>query len=330
VKVTECGNRPIDKPARDMDQESVVRTQLERMLVSDVFSSAERPKRLLRFLVESALRSGDAPVTEHLIAAHVFHRKSDFDPATDAVVRVEAGRLRHKLRDYYQSDGLKDSVLIELPPRTYAPVFHECPVEVSRPELPQFPPASPSRRRLAILLACAVLAGAALNAIGLGIGRPWIPAAHAKSPNTIGRGNANSGVSIVVLPFSDMSANHDQEYFCDGMVEELIEAFATVPGMRVVSHTSAFNFKKTTDDVRAIGEKLGAGLALEGSVAAYGASVHVATRLVDTADGYVVWSQSYDRELKDVFALRHEIASGIVNSLGARLAEVRGHRPLEE
>jgi adenylate cyclase len=300
------------------------------MLLSDVFSSAERPKRLLRFLVESALGPGETQVTEHSIAAQVFNRKSDFDPATDAVVRVETGRLRHKLRDYYQSDGLKDSVLIELPPRTYAPVFHERPAEVSRPRLPPSPPAAQSRRRLAILLACAVLAGAALNAIGLGIKLPWIPAAHAKSPNAIGPGNSKAGVSIVVLPFSDMSANHDQEYFCDGLVEELIEALATVPGMRVVSHTSAFNFKKSTDDVRAIGEKLHARLALEGSVAVDAERVHVATRLIDTADGYVLWSNSYNRQLKDIFALRHEIASGIVNSLGARLAEVRGQRPLEE
>ena len=127
-----------------------------------------------------------------------------------------------------------------------------------------------------------------------------------------------------------MSASHNEEHFCDALEEELIEALATVPGMRVVSHTSASHLKRTTEDVRAIGEKLDARLALEGSVAVDAERVHVATRLIDTADGYVVWSNSYNRELKDVFALRHEIACGIVNSLGARLTEVRKQRPLEE
>jgi serine/threonine-protein kinase len=130
--------------------------------------------------------------------------------------------------------------------------------------------------------------------------------------------------SIVVLPFVDMSPQGDQEYFCHGMTEEIINALTRVPGLRVISRTSAFAFQGKDLDVTEIGRRLRVGTALEGSVRKAGDRVRVTAQLVNAEDGYHLWSGRFDRELSDVFAIQDEIAGTIVNEL--RL-ELRGHPP---
>ncbi|MFQ6008752.1 MAG: protein kinase, partial [Candidatus Zixiibacteriota bacterium] len=110
--------------------------------------------------------------------------------------------------------------------------------------------------------------------------------------------------AIAVLPFANMSADPQQEYFCDGMAEEIINALVNVEGLRVAARTSAFAFKGKQEDIREIGRKLSVDKVLEGSVRKAGNRLRVTAQLIDVADGYHLWSERYDRELQDIFAIQ--------------------------
>ena len=121
-----------------------------------------------------------------------------------------------------------------------------------------------------------------------------------------------------------MSADPENEYFSDGMTDELITALGRVEGLRVVSRGSVFTFKGKDVDVREVGQRLKVGAVLEGSVRRAGDRVRVSAQLVSSADGYQLWSDSYDRKLADVFALQEELTQAIVGSLPLGAAAVRG------
>ena len=125
--------------------------------------------------------------------------------------------------------------------------------------------------------------------------------------------------SVAILPFTDMSASHDQEYFCDGIAEEIINALCCVRGLQVVSRTSSFQFKGRSADVREIGRSLGVAAVLEGSVRRSAERVRITAQLVSSADGFHLWSESFDRRLEDVFATQSEIARNIVSALRSSL-----------
>ncbi len=137
--------------------------------------------------------------------------------------------------------------------------------------------------------------------------------------------------SIAVLPFTNMSADPEQEYFCDGMAEEIINALANLEGLRVVARTSAFALKEAKLDVRDIGKKLGVGTVLEGSVRKAGNRLRITAQLVSISDGCHLWSERYDREMEDVFAIQDEISLAIVDKLKVKLlggggVAATGHR----
>jgi serine/threonine-protein kinase len=125
--------------------------------------------------------------------------------------------------------------------------------------------------------------------------------------------------SVAVLPFANLSPDPENEYFADGMTDELINALAKVPGLRVVSRTSVFAFKGRQQDVRTIGATLSVECVLEGSIRRAGRRLRTAVQLVNVADGYQLWSETFDREMEDVFAVQDEISRGIVNALKLRL-----------
>ena len=125
--------------------------------------------------------------------------------------------------------------------------------------------------------------------------------------------------SVAVLPFTNMSADADNEYFGDGMAEEIINALAQVPGLRVAARTSAFAFKGKTHDLRDIGEKLNVEAVLEGSVRRAGNRVRITAQLIDVNDGLHLWSERFDREMTDIFAIQDEIATAIASRLAVAL-----------
>jgi TolB-like protein/class 3 adenylate cyclase/Tfp pilus assembly protein PilF len=128
--------------------------------------------------------------------------------------------------------------------------------------------------------------------------------------------------SIAVLPFADLSPGGDQEYFGDGMTEELINALTRIEGLDVVSRTSAFAYRGQNLDVREIGRRLGVGTVMEGSVRVAGDRLRITAQLIDVENGYHLWSETYDREMADVFAIQEEIARAIVTELEPELMPV--------
>ena len=126
-------------------------------------------------------------------------------------------------------------------------------------------------------------------------------------------------VSIAVLPFRNMSADQDAEYFSDGITEEIINALTKIEALRVASRTSAFAFKGKDEDVRKIGAALGVRSVLEGSVRRAGPKIRITAQLINVADGYHLWSEKYDRQMEDVFAVQDEIARTIADVLKVRL-----------
>jgi serine/threonine protein kinase/tetratricopeptide (TPR) repeat protein len=126
--------------------------------------------------------------------------------------------------------------------------------------------------------------------------------------------------SVAVLPFSDMSPAKDQEWFCDGMTEELINALTQISGLRVAARTSAFQFKGQARDVRLIGDMLNVATVLDGSVRKDGNRVRITVDLIGSADGYQLWSHRFDRRLEDVFAVQDEISRAVVVMLKVKLA----------
>jgi TolB-like protein len=125
--------------------------------------------------------------------------------------------------------------------------------------------------------------------------------------------------SIAVLPFVNLSSDPEQEYFSDGLSEELLNQLAQIPGLSVTGRTSAFVFKGHNEDLRAIGEKLGVANILEGSVRKSGNRLRITAQLVNAADGYHLWSEIYERELDDVFAIQEDVARAVTAALGVTL-----------
>jgi TolB-like protein len=141
--------------------------------------------------------------------------------------------------------------------------------------------------------------------------------------------SAVSNKSIAVLPFVDMSEKHDQEYFSDGLSEELIDHLSHSADLKVIARTSSFAFKGKNDDVRTIASKLGVAHLLEGSVRKAGNELRVTAQLIRAADGTHLWSQTYDRTLADIFKLQDEIAETVARSLKAALNAGAGSKARE-
>jgi TolB-like protein/Flp pilus assembly protein TadD len=240
--------------------------QLERILAHDLFARSDRMGRFLRLAVERTLDGKADDLKEYLIGVEVFDRKESYDPRVDPIVRVEARRLRSKLKAYYDADGSSDPIVIEFLRGSYAPHIRET-VEVRA--------SSPPVRQ--------------------GI------------------------VTTAVLPFLNLSPNPENEYFSDGLTEELIHALTKLPGMRVVAWNTAAQLRDRQQDIRAIRQQLNVETVLTGSVRMAGPSLRVRAQLIDTETGVYLWSETFDRQMQDVFAIQEEIALAIVRTLRVQL-----------
>ncbi len=175
----------------------------------------------------------------------------------------------------------------------------------------------PTTRRLAPLIALGVLLGAP------GVGWYWwrhrtapLEEAQAAPPAAPPQQTAPS---IAVLPFVDLSPGKDQEFFSDGISEEILNALTQIDGLHVAGRTSSFSFKGRNEDLRKIGKQLDVGVVLEGSVRKSGSRVRVAAQAIKVADGFNIWSQEYDRELNDIFAVQDEIAHAVAAVIQVKL-----------
>jgi len=156
-----------------------------------------------------------------------------------------------------------------------------------------------------------------------------------RSPPDIPQGNESKeetkkGIrSLGVLPFADLSAERDQEYFGDGIAEEILNALAKVGALHVAARTSCFAFRGTSIDVREIGRRLGVEALLEGSIRKAGNRVRITVQLIDARNGYHLWSERFDREIEDIFAIQDEIARSVIDALGLSLTQREERRFLK-
>ncbi len=277
----------------DASRAAEVRAHLEKLLSDFALSGASRRARLLRYLVESALDDRTESMKESVIATEVFDRPPDYDPQIDSVVRVEVGRLRARLAEYYEKSGASEPVRIEIPRGGYRPVF------VFRDNPPEPVPERRSNWKwiVAGIAAIAVIAAAIVF---------WRTRSAAPPTPT----------AVAVLPFLNLSGNPGDEYLADGISEELTEVLAEYNDLRVVSRTSAFQYKGKSADVREIGQNLRAGAVLEGSIAKQEGQFRVIAQLIRTSDGYHLWSHTYETSLADLTA----VEAGIAQATKERLA----------
>jgi TolB-like protein/Flp pilus assembly protein TadD len=278
-----------------------LREELERVLSSACFVSSERTSKLLRFLVERRLEGRENELKEATIGVEVFGRSPDYDPKLDSTVRSEAVRLRARLSKYYSTAGSRDPIMIDLPKGGYVPIFREPEPVTGMRE------AGRKRLWLAAGLAGCVMAAAVIGA--------WLVLRH------------TSPIPIAVLPLANLSQDPANEYFADGLTDEIIRTLSILDGLAVRSQTSSFVFKGKAPNLREAGRQLQADYILEGSVMRAGRQVRIDAQLVRARDDFPVWSGRFDRELSDVFAIQDEISRGIVNGLRLKLG--RGRRRYE-
>lgn len=254
---------------------TAVSDQLTRIVNSRRFISSTRLCRFLAHIVNRTIHGNLDSLKEFSIAVEVFDRTSEYDPNIDAIVRVEARRLRAKLKEYYEGPGRNDPVLIALRPGSYIPIFRWL---------------APQPRNQAQEIGAAVQSGAA---------------------------------SVAVLPFVNMSPDPEQDYFCDGISEEIINLLTHIAGLKVIARSSAFQFKGMSVDIREVGRRLDADVVIEGSVRKAGSQLRITARASETESGYHLWSETYAMEPKDVFAIQEEIAQAVAGLLRLHMPEAR-------
>jgi TolB-like protein len=260
-----CDNQPV---AGVSVEEALA--EVDRVLGSKIFAHSARLGRFLKFGVESAL-AGRTDVNEYSIGVDVFGRDASFDPRIDPIVRVDARRLRTKLKEYYEGEGANDRLEICLPLRTYIPVF---------------------RTR---------------------DGQPT-PA------TSISQFRRENGVreSIGVIPFTNLSADRDVEYFADGLTEELIFALATLNEWRVVAGDPVTRDTRRPD-LREINAELNIDGAVWGTVRKSESGFRISAQLFTTKDRIVLWSQMFEASVDNVVPMQTEIARAICDRVCKRV-----------
>jgi TolB-like protein/Flp pilus assembly protein TadD len=297
-------------------EKDLVQAELDRVLHNSRFAGSQRLSQFLRFIVEKTLAGHSDDIKEYSIAVEVYGRRASHDARHDAIVRVEANRLRAKLREYYQTDGKEAPVQITVPKGTYAPVFVTPSAEPADHPLPSpavsAEPATPVDGRRTSWV-WAIAGGAVVLALSAGLLiRGW--PGHVAQPTSPQRISA-----VAVLPFVNL-AESETAAFCDGLTEDLTTALARVPGIGVPARTTMSQYAGRALDVRNLGKQLGVDALLEGSVRRTGERFRVTAQLINVADGYHLWAETYDRANGDPLALERELSDTISTELRDRIS----------
>lgn len=261
----------------------LVQRQLDKILDSSEFAGTTRSKRLLSYLVEQSTTGQSQTLKGYTIGVDVFDRAEGFDPALDPIVRVQAGHLRKRMDRYYAEEGKDDEIRILIPKGSYAPIY----------EITQRPDKTDSTNS-------------------------EITSEH----NQPKPGKRDQKHSIAVMPFDNLSDNKDQDYFADGMTEEILNALARFKELKVISRHSTFRYKGNPGDPRDIGRELDVRYVLEGSVRLWQNQIKVSAQLIETESGSYLTNEAFVRDLsvENIFDIQEDIASRIA----AEIAEPHG------
>ncbi len=242
--------------------ESDILVQLQRITDSKVFAGSPRLCRFLVWTVKQTLHDGGEGIKQYAVGREVFDRKDDFDPRVDSIVRTEAQRLRRKLREYYESSGSSDPVVISFGSGSYVARFKK------------FDP-----------------------------------------PQTIGE---RPRQAVAVLPFENLTANPELDFFCRGMTEGVQERLASARKLKIISSDSAFRFG-VGSDFSLVASRLGVTAIVQGSIQQISERIRVRVKAIDLASGSYIWAQAFDRQMRDVFAVEDEIAFSVADALTVQL-----------
>lgn len=297
-----------------------LREQLERVLASAAFAGSERHRRFLRFIVEQALHGSTDKLNEFVIGFEVFNKNETFDPRIDSIVRVEARRLRERLKKYYDEEGRADPVVITIRPRSFVPEFHDR--------------TSPGTEAGASVDGSTVVGAAAADG-ALAKRHPWhfgfsvrfsVLAAIVATLGVIGGGlwwffrkDVKSGpppmASLLVLPFQPLSPVAEQQMLGDGIADSVITELAGMPGLRLISRGTGVQFKSSADLSPELAANLHVDYVVEGTVRAQAGRVTVSAKLTDVRSQSYLWAETRDTDAAALNDVERGLAQGILSHL---------------
>ena len=280
-----------------------VRRQLQRLTSSPVFTSSERLRRFLEFVVERALAGEGERLKEFVIGVEVFDRDADYDPRLDSIVRVEAARLRSKLAEYYAGEGRTDSIVLSLPKGGYAPVIslaEPTPVAATPVAAAAAPPEGAPRRASRRIWSLAGAAAVLVVAIAVGVTAPWT------AENAPRR-------RVAVMPFDTYSTVPADKVLATLLTDRVTTELVRLNVFDVVASTTARAV--ATAELRAsnIAAALQAEVLVQSNIVFEGEGLRVDTRAVSGTLEHKFWVQTFHGDVKDLDALAREIAGALAN-----------------
>ena len=275
--------------------------------------------KVMEVLASLARTPGELVTRDHLIDT-VWHGQ----PGADQLLTHAVSQLRRVLEDRRERPTYIETV----PKRGYrliGNVAHPVTIAAMEPAAPPVPLLPSKRYRAAVAASTLLVFAVAIAAV-------WLSRGNDREENfgpPVTRFDDRSP-SVAVLPFTNLSGDPSNDYFSDGLSEEIRNLLAQVPDLKVIGRTSSFSFRDTSQGPQAVGRALGVGAILEGSVRQSADRVRITARLIDVSDGSDIWSESYDRTMTDIFELQDDVASAIIDALKIHLGAYRARgRPTE-
>lgn len=309
---TEDGTANARQPGADE-----IRAELERILSSRCFQQAGRSSEFLRFVVEQSLAGAADRLKGYTIAVEVFGRPPSFDAQADPLVRVEAGRLRRRLLEYYVAEGHANPLRIELPRGSYAPDASYA-LDEAQPDDTTAPAALPQarpRRRRRVRTAAAVATILALAGF-IVVEQLQRPVTSSRAGDADAALNLPAGPKILVLPFENLSGATQLGYVADGITEEIMLRLGEYD-LFVVGSATSWSYRDTGRDPGSLAAEVGARYILTGSVRNTPDRVRIFARLVHGASGTQLWTAAYDEDMSvaTMLQIQEKIASEVVRTI---------------
>lgn len=303
-----------------------VSQQLRRILSSSLFAEAPKLASFLEYVVVETLQGRAGYIKGYSISSDVFGRSDPEEAGASAIVRVEAGRLRRRLQDYYQGDGLQDPVYIEIPKGTYVPVFELTDQGVEDSFLQEgdsqakgIPDDSTGHSPKS--LQAVRIAVAALVLLAAIISLWWFFSPGENKGHPVDDFHNSGNPSVMVFPFENLLAGSAGEILTKGITEDIITDLSRVPGVDVIALSSILLLKESMSDYMEIAHKLGVNYILRGSLRGdeQSDSIRITAQLYDSSSGNQLWGRRFDREMIDSLRLQDELATNIVQGMAESL-----------
>ncbi len=309
----------VDNEVKPSAQE--IKDELQRILSSKVFAMAQRSQDFLRYVVETSLTDAPPLLKEFAIAMDVFARSHDYDPAIDATVRVEAGRLRSRLREYYDGEGKDDPVLIDIPKGGYCPAFtfREGKAGATRvvPLVVEQAGSGGGTHAPRTSLSWGhwtLVGGVLLALIAAGEWR-W----HWRSQQGKSDSGGSQQIAIAVLPFANETGDKANDYLADGLTDNLIRQLSEIPPLKVMSRGAVYRFRTSTDKAVSVGRSLHVNSVLTGEMHQANGKLIVDTELSNMTDGSIIESHRYLPEGDDLRPVQASITQDLIHGLKIEL-----------